>query len=67
VGPRGSGYGHQLRRDWMARAGLTLEIQRTFAREKTVVMAQHGIRFARFDDLESALKDGDLAEVDELK
>jgi len=51
----------------MARAGLTLEIQRTFAREKTVVMAQHGIRFARFDDLESALKDGDLAEVDKLK
>jgi len=25
VGPRGSGFGHQLLRDWIARAGLTLQ------------------------------------------
>ena len=93
VGPRGSGYGHQLLRDWMARAGLTLETQRTFAREASVVMEQHGVwrdvqtgvingeawiassfrvangrvtRFARFDDVASALGDADLTEDDEV-
>ncbi len=42
VGPRGSGYGHQLVRDWMARAGLVFETQRIFARGDMVVVAQHG-------------------------
>lgn len=42
-GPRGSGRGSQLLRDWMGRAGLTLETQRTFARGNTVVLAQRGI------------------------
>lgn len=43
VGPRGSGFGHQLIRDWLARAGLTLETQRVFMRDNVVVMAQHGV------------------------
>lgn len=43
VGPRGSGYGHQLLRDWLARAGLRLETIRVFAGGNTVVVAQHGV------------------------
>lgn len=43
VGPRGSGYGHQLLRDWLARAGLRLETIRVFADGNTVVVAQHGV------------------------
>jgi ketosteroid isomerase-like protein len=33
VGPRGVASGHQMLRDWMARAGLTLETRQTFARQ----------------------------------
>jgi hypothetical protein len=43
VGPRGSGFGHQLLRDWLARAGLTLTTLRAFGRGNTVVLAQHAI------------------------
>ena len=43
VGPRGSGYGHQLLRDWLARAGLRLETIRVFADGNAVVAAQHGV------------------------
>ena len=43
VGPRGSGYGHQLLRDWLARAGLSLETIRVFAGGNAVVAAQHGV------------------------
>lgn len=43
VGPRGSGYGHQLLAAWLERAGLVLETRRTFARSEAVVMAQHGV------------------------
>ena len=43
VGPRGSGYGHQLLRDWLARAGLTLEIRRCFGHGNVVVVAQHAV------------------------
>ena len=42
AGPRGSGYGHQLLRDWLERAGLSLETLRVFADGKEVVVAQHG-------------------------
>ncbi|HLZ22223.1 MAG TPA: nuclear transport factor 2 family protein [Ktedonobacterales bacterium] len=42
-GPRGSGRGSQLLRDWMGRAGLTLETLRTFARGDTVVLEQRGV------------------------
>jgi ribosomal protein S18 acetylase RimI-like enzyme len=42
VGPRGSGYGHQLLRDWLSRAGLTLKTQRAFGRGGTIVLAQRG-------------------------
>ncbi|HJZ46408.1 MAG TPA: hypothetical protein VKE41_04555 [Roseiflexaceae bacterium] len=43
VGPRGSGFGHQLLRDWLGRAGLTLTTLRAFGRDATVVLAQHGV------------------------
>jgi hypothetical protein len=43
VGPRGSGFGSQLLRDWLQRAGLTLQTRRTFARGDVVVLAQHGV------------------------
>src|SRR3954452_3656881 len=43
AGPRGVGHGHQLLRDWLARAGLTLETRRAFVRGNEVVVAQHAI------------------------
>ncbi len=43
VGPRGSGYGHQILRDWLGRAGLYLITLRAFVRDDVVVVAQHGI------------------------
>ncbi|HEX6798669.1 MAG TPA: nuclear transport factor 2 family protein [Ktedonobacterales bacterium] len=42
-GPRGSGFGHALLRDWLARAGLSLTTLRTFARGGTVVAEQRGV------------------------
>lgn len=42
IGPRGRGRGHQLVRDWLARAGLVLTTQRVFQRDDIVVVAQHG-------------------------
>jgi len=43
VGPRGSGYGHQLLRDWLARAGLTLTTLRAFVSGADVVLADYGL------------------------
>jgi hypothetical protein len=43
IGPRGSGQGYQLLRDWLGRAGLHLTTQRAFARNNVVVVAQHGV------------------------
>ena len=43
IGPRGSGYGHQLLRDWLGRAGLHLESLRVFARSDAIVVEQHGV------------------------
>lgn len=43
VGPRGVGHGHQLLRDWLARAGLTLTTQRIFAHAQVVVVDQQGV------------------------
>ena len=43
IGPRGSGFGHQLLRDWLGRAGLHLTTLRVFARDNVVVVAQHGV------------------------
>lgn len=43
AGPRGSGYGHQLLREWLARAGLTLSTLRVFARGDMVVFEQRGV------------------------
>ena len=40
VGPRGSGHGHQLLREWIARAGIRLTTQRVFAHSDSVVVAQ---------------------------
>ena len=43
TGPRGSGVGHQLLRDWMGRANMTLETFATYARDDMAVLAQHGV------------------------
>src|SRR5262249_28656113 len=43
IGPRGSGHGHHVLRDWLGRAGLSLEARRAFARGEVVVVAQHGV------------------------
>ena len=43
IGPRGSGRGHQLLRDWLGRAGLSLETRRVFVGGDAVVLAQHGV------------------------
>ena len=43
VGPRGSGHGHQLLRDWLGRAGLHLQTLRVFSRGNAVVVAQHAV------------------------
>ena len=43
IGPRGSGYGHQLLRDWLGRADLRLETRRLFARGDSIVVEQHGV------------------------
>jgi limonene-1,2-epoxide hydrolase len=43
VGPRGTSHGHQPLREWMRRAGLTLETRRTFAHGNIVVIEQHAV------------------------
>lgn len=59
VGPRGSVNGHGVLRDWILRAGLTLETLRTFARGNKVVMAQHGVW--KSPETEEITGDADLA------
>jgi hypothetical protein len=39
-GPRGSGRGADLLRDWVARAGITLEPRRVYGRDGTLVVEQ---------------------------
>lgn len=43
VGPRGSGHGYQLLKDWLGRAGLHLTTLRAFTHDNVVVVAQHGV------------------------
>ena len=43
VGPRGAVRGAAVLRDWLERAGLTLETRRTFARGGAVVVEQRGV------------------------
>jgi hypothetical protein len=43
VGPRGSVRGTAILREWLARAGLTLESRRTFARGGRVVVEQRAV------------------------
>ena len=43
VGPRGSAFGRDALKDWLARAGLSLETWRCFARGETVVNEQLGV------------------------
>ena len=43
VGPRGSAYGHDILRDWLGRAGLSMRSQRLYANGDTVVTAGHGV------------------------
>ena len=40
VGPRGSGTGSQLLREWVNRAGIRLQIRRAFHRDDTVVVEE---------------------------
>lgn len=42
VGPRGTGYGHDLLLAWLGRAGLRLHPLRLFARDGVVVVGQRG-------------------------
>jgi hypothetical protein len=42
VGPRGSSRGREVLRDWVERAGVTLQTYRAFVGGETVVLAQHG-------------------------
>jgi ketosteroid isomerase-like protein len=48
-GPRGSGSGVHLLRDWVARAGIRLEPRRVFSRAGTVVVEQ-GARWRSPED-----------------
>jgi len=43
IGPRGSLRGSGVLRDWLARAGLTLESGRSFVRDGSVVVGQRGV------------------------
>jgi hypothetical protein len=43
VGPRGTARGHQVLREWIERAGLSLETRRVFARGEVVVVEQHAV------------------------
>ncbi len=42
-GPRGSGFGRELLREWIARAGLTMETLRVASRGNIVVAEQRGV------------------------
>ena len=93
IGPRGSGHGRELLREWMQRAGLHLTTLRIFARDNAVVTEQHGVwrslatgditgeldlaarfrvverrvgQFARYDNLDAALKEAGLGYSDEM-
>ena len=57
VGPRGSVRGAAVLREWLTRAGLTLENRRTFARNGTVVVEQRGV-------WRSAETEGEASEAD---
>lgn len=43
AGPRGGGSGHDMLREWMKRAGLSIESRRIFGRDDVVVAEQHAI------------------------
>jgi hypothetical protein len=43
VGPRGVAQGHDVLRQWLARAGLQLTTQRAFVGNSAVVLAQRGV------------------------
>lgn len=43
VGPRGSVRGAEVLRGWLARAGLTMSVSRTFARSAAVVVHGRGV------------------------
>jgi SnoaL-like protein len=43
VGPHGSSFGHQVLRDWLARAGLSLQTLGTLVDGNTVVVEQRGV------------------------
>lgn len=55
VGPRGSGFGRQLLKEWLGRAGLTLTTLHEFVRGETVVLEQRGV----WHDLDTGAVTGD--------
>lgn len=88
VGPRGSGFGSSLLKEWLERAGLKLTTVRAIEDGNTVLLEQRGVwrdretgyvtgertlasvfqvydrqvvKFARFDNFETALKTAGLA------
>ena len=54
-GPRGTGHGAELLREWVARAGIRIEQRRTFHRAETVVVEGE----ARWRDAETGQTTGD--------
>jgi hypothetical protein len=59
VGPRGSGRGRELLRDWLGRAGATFAPKRVFARGNAVVVEQHAAW--RAPDSSTVVNEVDLA------
>jgi hypothetical protein len=43
VGPRGIATGHEILREWLRRAGITLRTRQLYVRENTVVADQQGV------------------------
>src|SRR5262245_18377508 len=59
VGPRGSGRGRELLRDWLGRAGATFEPRRIFVRGGAVAIEQHAAW--RAPDSSDVISEVDLA------
>ncbi len=63
VGPRGIARGRDVLKDWLSRAGLTLETRRSFTRDEAVVNDQHGV----WRDVESGGVVGEAAVASHYK
>lgn len=63
VGPRGIARGRDVLKDWLSRAGLTLETRRSFTRDEAVVNDQQGV----WRDVESGGVVGEAAVASHYK